>query len=251
LFLAGGAAVALWKLVVLLLAASSASADEGPGLIKVLLALVGLTFVVSGLLVLKERPSRPRLLFAGFCLCAGLHWGGPLEPAPGPLRTSLLFFYLLVSSLVGEALFLHFALLFPKRTNAGDSRLVRYFLYGPLVAGTLLAILAVIGSKGSGTQAAGQTGFLMLHTVISNLFPALVLLLYVSYVARRKVTPIERPHVALMVAGMLIAWLPYLAASVAGWEPDPWNLSMVALPVAFAIGILGIERTRTSAEVHG
>ena len=44
-----------------------------------------------------------------------------------------------------------------------------------------------------------------------------------------------------MVSGMLIAWLPYIVAAAAGAATDPWNLTVVALPVSFAIAIFGIE----------
>ena len=112
LFATAGLAVVAWKVGALLLLASSTD-GEGPRVVQVLLAVVGLVYVACGLLVLRKRNTFDALLFAGFCLCAGLHWGGPLELLPGELRTALLLFYLLVSSFLSETLFLHFALRFP------------------------------------------------------------------------------------------------------------------------------------------
>jgi hypothetical protein len=37
------------------------------------------------------------------------------------------------------------------------------------------------------------------------------------------------------------AWLPYLVASAAGVDTDPWNLTVVALPISFAIAFFGIR----------
>jgi hypothetical protein len=246
LFLTGGLMVAGWKVVSLMLASSGSGTSPGLDAVKVLLAVVGLIFVGCGLVVLRRKPGRDTMLFAGFCLCAGLHWGGPLELPAGDLRTGLLFFYLLISSLLGEALFLHFALSFPRETRAAGSKVVRALLYGPVVGGIVLAVLAVRASEASAVQVASQNGFLVLHTVVSNLFPALVLVLYVIHLLRQGLPRAEKPFVGLMVIGMLVAWSPYLVASAAGWETDSWNLAMVALPIAFAIAILAIKRIRES-----
>ena len=80
-----------------------------------LLAVLGMLFVACGLLVFRKTPSRTSLLFAGFCLCSGLHWGGPLELSSAPLRTGFLLLYFVVSSVLGEVFFLRFALSFPRQ----------------------------------------------------------------------------------------------------------------------------------------
>jgi len=53
---------------------------------------------------------------------------------------------------------------------------------------------------------------------------------------------IQKRYVGLMIAGMLAAWLPYILASSAGVEnADPWNLTVVALPLSFTIAFFGIR----------
>lgn len=243
LIVAAAASVVAWKLTALVLLAR-ASADGGVPAVKVLLAGVGLVFVGCGLFVFWRTAAHAAPLFAAFALCAGLHWGGPLELPPGQLRSAMLFVYLLVSSLLGEALFLHFALRFPRQTRLASRLWLTRLLYLPTLLGVLLAVVYLAASPDGGLRSTAEGLFLLLHVASSNLFPAGALVLFIVYRLRSDVGRAERRYVGLMIAGMLTAWLPYLIASAVGAETDPWNLFMAALPISFAIGIRGVERAR-------
>jgi hypothetical protein len=114
--------VAIWRVAALLLVYGQADAAEESLIFSALLATLGMVFVAYGLLVLWKIPSKTNLLFAGFCICSGLHWGGPLELPAGPLRVGFILFYVVVSSLLGEVFFLQFALSFLRKSHLAARR---------------------------------------------------------------------------------------------------------------------------------
>lgn len=240
LVIAAGA-VAAWKIAALALAFEAPEATAGWLTVKALLAVVGMTFLACGLLVLRLRPGRASLVFAGYAICAGLHWGGPLELAPGGARTALLLVYVLVSSFLAETLLLHFALLFPRRLGLAERKPWMRLLYAPAVAAWVPAAVYLAAPPRSELRAAAEGTFFLAHEVVSNLFPLLALAIFVAHLVRPGLGRAAKRYAALMVGGMLTAWLPYLIASALGAETDPWNLTVLALPVCFTIGILGMS----------
>jgi len=59
----------------------------------------------------------------------------------------------------------------------------------------------------------------------------------------------QKKYVGLMVAGMLVAWLPYIVTSATGIEDtDVWNLSVFALPLSFTIAFFGIHGASSGSE---
>ena len=237
--------VVVWRVVALMLFQSRAESEEVSLTIKALLAVVGMTFLVCGLFVFLRIPGKASLMFVGFCICSGLHWGGALDLPPGSLRTALILFYFLVSSVLGTTMFLHLALLFPARSRLADRSALVKLLYVPFALSALLAVTFLVAPSGSGMRATTQGLFLLLHTIVSNLFAILALALYVSHMARAGLSPTQKRYVGLMVAGMLTAWLPYVVASAVGvQDTDPWNLTVAALPVTLAIGFFRIQAKR-------
>jgi hypothetical protein len=235
--------VAIWRVIALLLSYLNADAMADSLVVKALLAGVGLVFVVCGLLVAWKRPTEATRLFAWFCICSGLHWGGPLDLESGQLRTALILFYVLVSSLLGATLLLQFALCFPKKSRLAVKKSFVRFLYAPLVLATVLAAVYLVSPAESTLHTSAESLFMLLHVIVSNLFSVAALALLVSFIFRVGLTGVQKRYVGLMVGGMLTAWVPYLVASAVGVETDPWNLTVVALPVSFAIAILGVAST--------
>ncbi len=209
-----------------------------------LLTALGLSFLACGLIVYYRVDGTASTLFAAYCLCAALHWGGPLEIAAGSWRTGLIFFYLLASGVLGETLFLQLALAFPKRSRLLDGRLSLLVLYAPLSAGTIAMAVLLASPTGSGVRETAQSTLMLLHGVVTNLFAVLALALFTYRLARAEPRGPERRFVGLMVAGLLVAWLPYLIASSLGGDTDLWNLTMIALPVSFTISFLGMSDSR-------
>ncbi len=240
--LAAAAAVVAWKVAALVLIERGRAEGSALPAIPTLLSLAGLVFVVCGLLVLWRRPSRAALIFAGFALCAGLHWGGPLELAAGPWRTGLILLYLLISGVLAACLLLHFALVFPRPLLGPRQRSAIRALYAPLVLASVLAAAAVFG-PGPDLRQTATSGFLLVHTLVSNLLSAGALAIFIARLVRPGLDRRRKLDLALLVAGMLIAWLPYLVVSSLGVEADAWNLTVVALPIAATLAILGsLER---------
>ena len=77
---------------------------------------------------------------------------------------------------------------------------------------------------------------------MSNLFAVVALAFFVSRILGAGLIRAQKRYVGLMVAGMLTAWLPYLVASTVGVDTDPWNLTVIALPISFTIALFGMEK---------
>ncbi len=108
-----------------------------------------------------------------------------------------------------------------------------------------MAAIEYLASPAEGDlRDAAQETIYLLHAGNSNHFPALALVLYLSLLFRPGLTRTQKNYVGLMVSGMLVAWLPYIVAAAAGADTDPWNLTVVALPISFAIAFFGIQETR-------
>ena len=233
--------VAIWKVAALLLVLQADSSEDSL-VVKVLLAVLGMVFVACGLLVFWKTRSQQSLLFAAFCLCSGLHWGGPLELSSAPLRTGFLLLFLVVSSVLGEVFFLRLALSFPRQSRLANRRSLLWFLYAPPIVATVLAAIYLVAPSESSLHEATQQSFLLLVSVAGNLFAVIAFAFFVSHLFRAGLTGTQKMYVGLMVIGMLTAWLPYLVAENAGVDMAPWTLTFAALPVAFAIAFLGIAR---------
>lgn len=240
------AAVVGWKVAALALLLRGRAAGSDLPAVTLLLSLAGVVFVGCGLLVVWRRPSLPSLLFAGFALSAGLHWGGPLELAAGPLRTGLILVYILISGVLAACLLLHFALVFPRRLLGPRHAVAVRVIYAAFVLAGFLACAAIFIPAPEARQAATD-GFLLVHTVVSNLFSAAALVVLVVHLVRPGLERREKRYLALLAGGMLIAWLPFLVASSLGVDADVWNLTVVALPIAAALAILGTVEPRRSA----
>ena len=240
-FYGAALAVLAWRLAAWAPWVRRPDPDRLDWIVPSLLALVGVSFLVCGLVVLRRWPGRASRLFAGFCICYGLHWGGPLEPSAASLRTALLLFYLLISGVLSATLLLHFVLAFPRPWRAGQSPVVLRVLYAPAVVAALFCVIAVVSPSGSGPRTFAQQGFLLVHTIVSNLYSFAALLLYVVLLFGRSMNSSQKKYVALMVLGMLTAWLPYIIASGLNVEnTDPWNLTVVALPLSFVLAFGGL-----------
>ena len=235
------AAVVVWRIVALGLWMGQVETFTTPLWVKASLAAVGVVYLVCGLLVYLKFPGRAGLLFAAYCICSGLHWGGPVELADGDLRTSLLFIYLIISSVLGTVFLLHLALVFPVTTRVSERRWVMRSLYAPVALAIIFAALYFFSSADSGLRSTSQGLFLGVHFLVSNLFAVLALGIYLSHLIRPGLTRSEKRYVGLVVGSMFVAWLPYLVASSLGvTDTDPWNLTVVALPIAFTVAFFGL-----------
>ena len=244
--IAGACGVALWKAAALLLVYREVVPNGDPLFVKALLALLGLVFVACGLIAFWVVPNRASLLFAGFCLCSGLHWGGPLELPSGPLRTGLILVYVLVTSLVGEVFFLRFALCFPKKSPLDDRRPVVWVLYAAPIVAAVLAALYFAAPAGSSFENAAKQSFFFVTSAVGTLFALIAFALIASHSFRSGLDGRHRLYVILMVVGMAAAWLPYSVAESIGADSTYWTLTFAALPVCFAIAFVRIEKGRGS-----
>jgi len=112
---------------------------EIPDSLRVPLMLLGLLFLVCGLMAWRLRPSRFTGIFLLYGIGGGVHWGGAIGSDLKNLEMVLFFVYLALTAL-SDASLLHLALLFPN--SQVSPRSWEKVLYFPAALALILAPIA-------------------------------------------------------------------------------------------------------------
>jgi hypothetical protein len=205
--------------------------------------VIGLFFLLSGLLVFLKTQSTPALLFA----IVGFGFAGIMLPSPyisSPSLQAFLSTVLFVAFLTAFASLLHLLLIFPKRKKVMEKKNAGKLIYLPVVAYTLLWIIRFI------------PGFPVAEL---RILPVVLLgLTFVGYLALSicalihsfvTAAPRERAEGGLnfMFAGVVIGLLPLTLMMLAGLfgrndllppGSDFIFLTLLLIPITFAIALL-------------
>ncbi len=215
--------------------------DEGTFYEYLAFGLLGLTFLIAGWIAHRYAPTPASWAFSMFAAYSAVHWGGPLAT-----DASGWFVYFLLSGVVAEALFLHFALIYPEPLAAARGRLVWRVLYGAVGVAALLTV-AVLAIGGSLTS----VGLIVNHTLLPNLFALTGLVLLIVRFVRA--TPEERSATGLRLAfwAMVLGTAPYLIVTVAsalGIEPpggaQVYNFFFLLIPIGLCAAVIRDHRSR-------
>jgi hypothetical protein len=208
--------------------------------------VVGLAFLLCGMLVYLKAPGTPSLLFSIVGLCVG----GFLFPRPRigsfDLRvlTGNLFF---VALCIACACFLHLLLIFPERKRVMEKIKAGQLIYLPLAAIALLGIIryAIGGLLG---DAVSTIGAVLVAIVLLGYVVLSIGALIHSYV---KAAPHRRAAEGLntVLAGVLLGLLPMtiMAVSRIFFSISPpgsqfYFLPLVLIPMSFAWALLKSAR---------
>ncbi len=216
----------------------------------VVAGVLGLVFLLTGLVVFLKIPSKPSLLLA----IVGFGFAAMLLPSPYihpyALRTAAanLFFLAFVT---GFASLLHLLLVFPERKKVLEKKYVSRLIYLPVAVFVLLGAFNFF-VKGV-SQAAGAVflGLLLIGYAVL----ALAALIHSFVTAARK----ERAETGLnlMLAGVLIGLVPTTLLMVAGMfvrtdllpGTDFLFLTLALIPICFGLALLRGARASLDAEV--
>ncbi len=209
------------------------------------LGSMGAAFLLIGGVTFWRRGSRTAGIFALYAAAAGMHWGGPVHVAHAELQPAITLTYLVLSSIAGQSLLLHFALSFTDRA-VGPRTLL--FLYLPIPLAILTASAVLASPDSSAYHDAFESAFLALYVVQTNLYPLLAILaIAVRYFRSSKVErgetgvgvallAISAPA-AVFVAAQLANTLVPGAVDIAGLGTEPLNLCFLAEPIGFAYAL--------------
>ncbi len=214
---------------------------------KFSLTVVGLTFILVGLVVLLKRPDSMGLLFTASCyILSILVTERPLTSSPllhivGELAYDFLFIFV-------PAFLLHFFLIFPGREIERGTRRAKLlrFLYAPPAALSLLTFAAALRQYGSGAD----PGFGGLINTL-NMLTALYWVLYVvgslgvfirTYVISERV---QRVKFRIVIFGVAVGIVPITVLMLLKqFQPTmvvpvrylwPFFLSFMSISFAYAI----------------
>lgn len=198
-------------------------------------AVMGLAFLASGWVAHLYAPTRSGWAFSMYAAFAALHWGGPLATS-----ASGWFVYFLLSGVVAEVLFLHFALVYPEPLAIARHKPVWRCLYGAVAIAALLTVAVLIVGGGLTTVA-----LVVNHTLLPNLFALAAIVVLI--VRHARATRAERSSTGLRIAfwAVLVGTLPYLGVSIAeavGVEPpggpQVYNFFFLAIPVGLCAAVI-------------
>jgi hypothetical protein len=205
--------------------------------------VVGLFFLLSGLLVFLKIQSTPALLFA----IVGFGFAGILLPSPylgSPGLQAFMSTVFFVAFLTAFASLLHLLLIFPKRKRVIEKRNAEKLIYLPVVVFVLLWIIRQIPGFPAERSTTPATVFL-------GLFFVGYLVLSIGALIHSFVTtaPPERAEQGLnfMFAGVFIGLLPLPLMMVAGLFGrndllPPGNafffLTLVLIPISLGLALL-------------
>ena len=212
------------------------------------LAAMGASFVVLGLAAFWRSDTPAARLFALYAAFAGMHWGGPLHASSEELQTGITLGYLVLSSVLGQALLLHFTLVFPERWSVSSARPVHLFLYLPVALALLAALVVVASPVSSAVRETSKAIFLATYMAETNLYELLAIVaiclrfFWAGTVERR------RAGLGVMLLAIAVPDLLYVTVQIveavapgaidpAGLGAEPFNLFFVATPIGFAYAI--------------
>lgn len=212
------------------------TADTDPEGIRRLLALLGLWFTGWGLWTYRQARDLPSLLFACYGIAAGIHWGGPIGIGPEAVQNLLLAVYVVVSTALAQSLFLHLALSFPPPYGRSRARTTLGAIYlPPALAVALLIVLAFRPEDGNLLKS------FFLFFPVGALYSFVGAGIWIHRLIAADPPTRRARRLPMVVAALLIGWLPHAAASSGLVPADElqglFNFGFAVIPPALAFAL--------------
>ena len=210
------------------------------------LRVVGLLYLFIGLFIFIRRWNAPRAVhFYVFCLVSfilySFQYSGKLDAFDLEVYWSSV-----AARLLAPALLLHFALVFPERTESARKSLLKFAaVYAPPLALLLVHILAAVNALGFVPTTRSRVLLEELElSFLGTYFVAAGLVFYLSY--RRSRSGVLRQQVKWLTAGTLAGSLPFILLYIIPYDFNaatlPWMqfsaLSLVLIPLCFGYAII-------------
>jgi PAS domain S-box-containing protein len=210
------------------------------------LRVVGLLYLFLGLFIFIRRWNAPRAVhFYVFCLVSfilySFQYSGKLDAFDLEV-----YWTSVAARLLAPALLLHFALVFPERTESARKSLLKFAaVYAPPLALLLVHILAAVNALGFVPTTRSRVLLEELElSFLGTYFVAAGLVFYLSY--RRSRSGVLRQQVKWLTAGTLAGSLPFILLYIIPYDFNaatlPWMqfsaLSLVLIPLCFGYAII-------------
>ena len=210
------------------------------------LRVVGLLYLFIGLFIFIRRWNAPRAIhFYIFCLVSfilySFQYSGKLDAFDLEVYWSSV-----IARLLAPALLLHFALVFPERSESPQKSLAKFAaVYAPALALLLVHVLAAMNALGFvPTTRSRMTLDQIELSFLGAYFLIAGLVFHLSY--RRSRSGILRQQLKWLTGGTLAGSLPfavfYILPYVFNAKTEPWMqfsaLSLVLIPLCFGYAII-------------
>ena len=223
---AATALVLLWRIAASQWPSSFVRISED---LRLPMALMGMLFLICGLLAWWIRPGRWSTIFLFYGMAGGVHWGGAIGSTDARIELSLFFGYVAVTALMDAAL-LHLALVFPSGRSIARSWLT--LLYFPAGVGLICVPIAGLVSQ---TTLQTVAGILLL---LANILSVAAGLLFLIHLFRANSSTCRAAHLPLIGTSMVITSTLALLGEVLPGHAEAWNLTLALIPVCLAFALV-------------
>ena len=208
--------------------------------------VVGLVFLLSGIIAYVTAPSTTTFLFA----VVGLSVGASLLPGPyiqATAQRTFVSFVSFLALLVGLAALLHLTLVFPQRKELVKWKWTRHLIYLPVVIILLVGIPIILAGPSSGA------GLVVLNGIVLVAYAVLSVLALIHSYVRANPTDRRDHGLDVLLAGLVAGLLPIGTLVVAGFfvradllpGTDYAHLTLVLIPISIALALVkGAEKAR-------
>lgn len=214
----------LWRVAAFL---SPSSLFTTPDDLRLHYGLLGLWYLLFGVVAAGIRPDRFSRVFFVMCLGSAVHWGGGIGGMSNAPEMSLLFIYLGFSAMAEGAL-LHLALIYP-----GGRDLPKWVLgsiYAPAGFSVVVAPVAVLLPVGG---VSGVVGVVLLLANLLSFGAAAAFVASLFQVPRPTRAAAQLPLIIAVLFGSGLASIAG-SAGLFGGRPEAWNLVLGLIPACFA-----------------
>ena len=238
--IAAAASVLFWRIAALRWPSSFINI---PDAFRLPIAFLGMFFLVCGLLAWWIRPGRWTAIFLVYCFGGGVHWGGAIGAHLASVELGLLFAYLTLTVL-GEAAFLHLALIFP--SGRSIARSWKTAIYAPAALALIFVPIA-----GFVAQAILQivVGLLLLAANLLGIAAGLLLLVHLF---RADTVKRRAAHLRLIGTSIIISGLVMLleAGGILPGQMEAWNLVNALIPISLLFALISPARKVLTEQVE-
>jgi two-component system NtrC family sensor kinase len=220
---------------------------EKPLRVENYLRVVGLLYLFIGLFIFIRRWNAPRAVhFYVFCLVSfilySFQYSGKLDTFDQEV-----YWASIVARLLAPALLLHFALVFPERTEARSKSLLKLSaVYAPPLALLVVHILTSMDAFGFVPTLRSRVVLDRFELIfLGACFSAAGLVFYLSF--RKSRSGVLRQQLKWLTGGTVAGSVPFLLLYIVpiyvfGGIPRPWMqfsaLSLVLIPICFGYAII-------------
>lgn len=207
-----------------------------------ILGVMGVLILLIGTVIVYQIGNTMSLVFFLYCFAMAFHWGYFPQVLSDHSQNLIASLYSLVSIFLGS-LILHFALIYPENRTLSLTKY--YLIYVPGIIGAFLFIASFLNQDIIGI-------FNFTEFILVTLYGLVGYLLLIKSYIRTPSSNRATVGINVIFWGILISNLPYVLSTFLPFMDfgghigtEPYSLFFIFEPIAFAYGIVKVNKLET------